>query len=69
MDGWSKWTRCLQVFKSEARNEKYPYHHDFCIPGASVSALEAGANGFMEKPYTMQDMLATVKKHITKISK
>lgn len=33
-------------------------------PGLSSSALEAGANGFIEKPYTMIDMLATVKKHL-----
>ncbi len=33
-------------------------------PDASASALEAGANGFMEKPYTMQDMLTTVGKHL-----
>jgi CheY-like chemotaxis protein len=33
-------------------------------PNASSSALEAGADDFIEKPYSMDDMLAMVKKNL-----
>jgi CheY-like chemotaxis protein len=33
-------------------------------PDGSSSAREAGANDFIEKPYTMDDMLAIVKKNL-----
>lgn len=34
-------------------------------PDSRDSALDAGANDFLEKPYTMDEMLSTVDKYLT----
>ena len=35
------------------------------FPGSDAGALQAGANAFLEKPYSLNDMLTVVGKHVS----
>ena len=66
LDIWMAGVNGLDVcryLKAKRETANIPIIMISAYPGASASALEAGANGFMEKPYSMRDMLATVGKH------
>ena len=68
LDIWMAGVNGLDVcryLKAKHDTKHIPIVMISAYPGASVTALEAGANGFVEKPYTMQDILASVEKHAT----
>jgi CheY-like chemotaxis protein len=67
LDIWMAGVNGLDVcrhLKAQRITKHIPIVMISAYPDASASALEAGANDFMEKPYTIQDMLTIVGKHV-----
>ncbi len=63
LDIWMPGVSGLEIckyLKTKPDTKHIPIIMISAYPDASASALEAGANGFMEKPYTIEDILNTV---------
>lgn len=67
LDIWMAGVNGLDVckhLKARQDTKHIPIIMFSAYPDASSSALEVGANDFIEKPYSMDDMLAIVKKNL-----
>ena len=67
LDIWMPGVSGLEIcryLKEKSDTKHIPIIMISAYPDASASALEAGANGFMEKPYTIENMLNTVGNHV-----
>jgi CheY-like chemotaxis protein len=53
-----------KYLKSREDTKNIPIIMISAYPDSHDTAIEAGANDFIEKPYTMDKMLSTVGKHI-----
>lgn len=67
LDIWMAGVNGLDVckhLKSQPMTQHIPIVMISAYPDSHIVALDAGANDFIEKPYTMKDMLKKVGKHI-----
>jgi len=69
LDIWMAGVNGLEVckfLKARPETKDIPIVMISAYPDSSTVALEAGANDFLEKPYSMQNMLTMVGKHLVR---